>query len=87
MVIRDSQRVAVCQRFAEAMHAPLSFTHPVQHYFHERRRMRLAGPHAGQADLATPVVLFPSEDQSGPEPGPHVALAKSLLHRLARRVA
>ena len=87
MADRNLHRVAVCQRFAEAVHAPIALAHPTEHYFRASGGIRLAAPTAAHADLARPVVLFVGEDQTGPQPGPHVFLAKSLLHRLARLVA
>lgn len=40
-----------------------------------------------ESRLARRAVLLAAEDQTCPQPGPHVLLAKSLLHRLARLVA
>jgi len=87
MADRNPHRVAVCQRFAEAVHAPIAFANPTEHYFRASGGTRLAAPTAAHPDLTRRVVLFVAEDQACPQPGPHVFLAKSLLHRLARLVA
>ena len=87
MAVRNPYRVAVCHRFAQAVHAPIAFAHPAAHYFGGSGGTRLTPPTPAHPDLARRVVLFVAEDQACPQPGPHVLLAECLLHRLARLVA
>ena len=87
MAIGRSNNVAVCARFAEAVLAPLSLTHPARHYFRADGGTRPTIPNATHAGLPTRIVLFAGEDEASPEPRPHVALAQSLLARLPHLVA